>query len=143
MPLSLAKTAKRIEGGLQGDQIRVGAERLGSSLDGGGFGLTGDLDVRGSRFAVQSRRVGVGLGLGADGVRFRGRLRDRDLRLNCFALGVLLQLLHLDFGQHALLDRMQIVGGKLDILQSHALDDNHRIVFQRIGDGRSDNEENF
>jgi len=55
--------------------------------------------------------------------------------LHLFTLGVLLQFLDLDFRQHALLDRVQIIGGEFDILQLHAFDDDHRIVFQRLGDG--------
>jgi len=88
----------------QRDEVRIGAERLGSSLDGGGLGLASDPDVRRLGFAVQPRGVGIRLGFGTDGVRFGGCLGDRDLRLDFFALGVLLQLLHLDLGQHALLD---------------------------------------
>ncbi len=30
---------------------------------------------------------------------------------------------------------MQIIGAELDVLELHALDDDHRVVFQRFGDG--------
>jgi hypothetical protein len=73
----------------QRDQIRIGAERPGSGLDGGGFGFAGYLDVRRPRFAVQSGGIGVGLRLGANGVGFRVRLSDGDLRLYFFTFGVL------------------------------------------------------
>ena len=43
--------------------------------------------------------------------------------------------MHLDFGQHALLDRVQVVLAELDIFELHALNDDHRIVLQRRRDG--------
>src|ERR1700758_1848609 len=46
-------------------------------------------------FAVQPHGVRIGLRLGADGVGLGGRLGHCDLRLHLFALGVLLELLHL------------------------------------------------
>ena len=57
------------------------------------------------------------------------------MRLHLFALGILLQLLHLDLGQHALLDRVQIVRTELDVFELDALDDDHRVVLQRCRDG--------
>ena len=61
------------------DQVRIGAERLGSSFDGGGFGLARDLDVGRLGFAVQSR--GISLGLGADGVGLGALARAERLLL--------------------------------------------------------------
>jgi hypothetical protein len=58
-------------------------------------------------------------------------LRHRDLGLHLLPLGVLLRLLHLDFREHALLDRMQIILTELDVLELDRLDDEHRVVFQR------------
>jgi hypothetical protein len=41
----------------QGNEVRIGAERLGAGLDGGGFGFAGQLDVGGAGFAVQPQRI--------------------------------------------------------------------------------------
>src|SRR6478736_7741690 len=81
---------------------------LARASDGGGLGLAGYPDIRRAGFAVQSGGIGVRLRLGTNGVRFRGRLGNGDLRLHLFTFGILLELLHLDLGQHALFNRMQI-----------------------------------